>query len=95
MYNFCVDSIVYFGTSVHTVDESSGSVQITLILSNQLSTEVTVTVTDEPGNATSKAVNLKIMLLNIVVCVLLLYKYNEFALDNSPMHKPTLLYFFH
>ena len=51
---FCVDSVVYFGTSVHTVDESSGLVQITLILSNQLSSEITVTVTDEPGNATSK-----------------------------------------
>ena len=50
---------------MYTVDESSGSVQITLILSNQLSTEITVTVTDELGNATSKSINMRIVLLKI------------------------------
>ena len=44
---------------MHTVDESSGSVQITLLLSNQLSSEIIVTVTDELGNATSKSVNMR------------------------------------
>ena len=45
---------IFFGQLKYTVNESDGQVQPVLILSNPLSTDINVTITNEDGSATGE-----------------------------------------
>ena len=56
---------MYFQQLVYNVDESSGSVELTVLLTSPVSSTVTVEVVDEPGNATGESNNMRIIVVVI------------------------------
>ena len=51
---------MHFEHLVYNVNESSGSVELTVVLTSPVSSDVTVEVVDEPGNTTGESVNMRI-----------------------------------
>ena len=49
---------IFFNESIYSVDESSGNVQIVLVLSNPSSTDITVQVTSYNDTATGELMNI-------------------------------------
>lgn len=58
MFFYLLVAIVYFKNSISIVNESSGLVQLTLVLTNALSSDVDVEVIDEPGNSTGESLDM-------------------------------------
>ena len=52
---------MHFEDLVYNVSESSGSVELTVLLTSPVSSNVTVEVVDEPGNATGESNNMRII----------------------------------
>ena len=53
---------MHFQQLVYNVGESSGSVELTVLLTSPVSSTVTVEVVDEPGNATGESYNMRIII---------------------------------
>ena len=54
---------MHFQQLVYNVGESSGSVELTVLLTSPVSSTVTVEVVDEPGNATGESYNMRIIVV--------------------------------
>ena len=52
---------MYFNDSIYNASESSGSIEVIVHLTSKVSSNVTVEVVDEPGNATGESNNMRII----------------------------------
>ena len=54
---------MHFEDLVYNAFESNGSVELTVLLTSEVSSNVTVEVVDEPGNATGESYNMRIIVV--------------------------------